>query len=802
MNGDNALIKDCKIEENPIIGILIQGVENCSVTDSIIRYQEDQYALGIKVMDSTNTSIINSFISGNGERYGDGIFIVDSFNTRISNNSITVQDDGISLERSDHTVIRDNIIQNTEQAVSSSSCSDIRLLWNEFGYSVQGGNFQQSNQIFIDAITIYHNEYGFIFEECDRIMITGTEAAVTESAIELLSSTNSTIFSNLMGGGGIYIEGLEAEHWSTHTIDPTNTFQGKPILYIRNATSGTISDTFGQVILYNCTNNSLRDMSFADACVAIQMGFCSSIDVWNITIEDSEAGIILFSSDTITIRNSHFENCMSGIVGILLEQIVVRNVSTDYCPRPLEMSGSSGVSVQHSVFHGSDVDLSDCTFISISDNLFLINSFETRDCTDIAIRQNNMTSSRILLRSSDEISIRDNLFSEGYIFLIGASFVLIENNTITDVDSDGIRIEDGVSLNISSNYIGQVDEFGIVIQKSTDVSIFHNIVIDSKRGGISLHANGTVVVQNNFCSANNYFAISIKSYFDTVEKPSFFIVESNSIFNNTGTGISMTVYQQSLLVRDNTCNMNSGGMAIQDSHGNVILTGNQCNENSYDGILVRDSGNVTIINTSANGNEKYGLNIRDSNYISIHRLNVNNSRQASINIRSSGEIYITNSSLTISDYGLFVHENTGFISIMNSTIMDDRRFGIFIERRTGRSLNAIMNYWGHDSGPYHESTNPDGIGSSVTDLVIYSPWLKMSNVEEPERRSVDRDREDDGLDDLDDDPLILVILTAILVFLSSLLVVISLSVHQRPIPKRSLDRVHFPQYRFKGPPGS
>lgn len=37
-------------------------------------------------------------------------------------------------------------------------------------------------------------------------------------------------------------------------------------------------------------------------------------------------------------------------------------------------------------------------------------------------------------------------------------------------------------------------------------------------------------------------------------------------------------------------------------------------------------------------------------------------------------------------------------------------------------LNAVNNWWGEESGPYHPSTNPDGTGNQVTDYVIFTPW--------------------------------------------------------------------------------
>ena len=37
-------------------------------------------------------------------------------------------------------------------------------------------------------------------------------------------------------------------------------------------------------------------------------------------------------------------------------------------------------------------------------------------------------------------------------------------------------------------------------------------------------------------------------------------------------------------------------------------------------------------------------------------------------------------------------------------------------------MDAINNWWGDNSGPYHPGTNPSGTGDKVSDNVLYHPW--------------------------------------------------------------------------------
>ncbi len=50
----------------------------------------------------------------------------------------------------------------------------------------------------------------------------------------------------------------------------------------------------------------------------------------------------------------------------------------------------------------------------------------------------------------------------------------------------------------------------------------------------------------------------------------------------------------------------------------------------------------------------------------------------------------------------------------------------------GNNINAINNWWGDITGPYHVTTNADGLGDEVSDNVDYRPWAYNSNVDTDE----------------------------------------------------------------------
>lgn len=61
----------------------------------------------------------------------------------------------------------------------------------------------------------------------------------------------------------------------------------------------------------------------------------------------------------------------------------------------------------------------------------------------------------------------------------------------------------------------------------------------------------------------------------------------------------------------------------------------------------------------------------------------------------------------------------GTIVLSQNSFEDNGTFGV----QSSISLIAENNWWGHPSGPYHPTTNPDGQGNEVSDNIDYDPWL-------------------------------------------------------------------------------
>jgi len=84
---------------------------------------------------------------------------------------------------------------------------------------------------------------------------------------------------------------------------------------------------------------------------------------------------------------------------------------------------------------------------------------------------------------------------------------------------------------------------------------------------------------------------------------------------------------------------------------------------------------------------------------------------------------ITNNSVAYNKYGITYEGSTGNLARFND-IYRNSLYGMYVSG--GSTVNAEHNYWGNETGPYHESINPEGTGNRVNGDGVnldFIPWL-------------------------------------------------------------------------------
>ncbi|HEC89266.1 MAG TPA: hypothetical protein ENI44_01640, partial [Thermoplasmatales archaeon] len=210
--------------------------------------------------ENRNTTIID------GNYIGDVINIVTNWvnisDFKVQNSgSYSPSAAGIKLSDVQDCHIENTIITNNKYGIyiSSSCCAvfDDIVSNNHFGITL----------IFSDSCTI-------------------SDTTISNNfwyGIELSSSSICTITNNEMIENSIFISGDMLSHWNTHTIDTSNTVNGRPVYYWKNRVGGTIPYGAGEVILANCSGVRVDRQDISNGTVGIEVGFSSGCSISNNT---------------------------------------------------------------------------------------------------------------------------------------------------------------------------------------------------------------------------------------------------------------------------------------------------------------------------------------------------------------------------------------------------------------------------------------------------------------------------------------------------------------------------------------
>ncbi|NMA91990.1 MAG: hypothetical protein GX973_02560, partial [Firmicutes bacterium] len=286
------------------------------------------------------------------------------------------------------------------------------------------------------------------------------------------------------------------------------------------------------------------------------------------------------------------------------------------------------------------------------------------------------------------------------------SGVLIENCTIQGHDLSGIINITSSALEVVNNYISN-----------------NGIITSFERAGIFLRPHGPTAIINNTIRNNNGDGI----YADGSDAG--LLIKNNSIENEPNSGITLAWEEQNVTIENNTirnCGLDSdelkGGIVIVQSMAEII-SGNIIDECQQRGIMW-----AWVPSTGPEPTTILILNNR-----------ISNSSHDGIYLFSQGpgsfippDPYplkpLVNDNLIIGNNGAGVFISNAFLGnptgtadpLLECNSIEDNGWGAINQRNA--VINAVNNWWGASSGPYHPVENPGGTGNPVSDNIDFKPW--------------------------------------------------------------------------------
>ena len=165
-----------------------------------------------------------------------------------------------------------------------------------------------------------------------------------------------------------------------------------------------------------------------------------------------------------------------------------------------------------------------------------------------------------------------------------------------------------------------------------------------------------------------------------------------------------------------------GGQAVSWSSGEPQI-------GDWGGIETRGDGTLKMEYTVVNyGGQSYVAPVKNN----LIKLNTVYAQSYYHNIGAitigGREATINHSSIFSNTIGILVYGHAS-VAIHNTGIFSNSQGGLLNYGST--QVDATHNWWGNESGPYHEELNPDGEGDKVVGDVLFTPWIGQPEENRP-----------------------------------------------------------------------
>lgn len=218
---------------------------------------------------------------------------------------------GIVVSNSHNVTIEDSVVSESgDKGVDIASSREIGILRNEVRLSRGAGLYVwRSDGTQIRENKISRNDIGIFLSETTDTLLSG----------------------NSLTQDGVVVSGGTLSHYTSHTIESSNSVSGRPILYYRDCNGITVDGRIlGQLILANCTGASATNLRVQDTDWGIELAFVNGFRLADSVINHNQGGVFLYSASNISLEENRISSNLIGLeVRSSTEVNVTRNSFTD-----------------------------------------------------------------------------------------------------------------------------------------------------------------------------------------------------------------------------------------------------------------------------------------------------------------------------------------------------------------------------------------------------------------------------------------------------------------------------------------
>jgi len=715
---------------------------------------------------------------------GVGIYVTSSNNSifwnNCSNNTV-----GIALLNStSNNTVQGNIAgSNLKTGINTVHSDTNRLtsnmIWdngiNGIYFSKSTDNIIEDNSICYNGNTSGNYRAGiWIYRADDNMYINNTVSNNNRSGLLIKHSENSTIMNNTCSSNvatGINLQGCAGGSISKNTVsgNPVGVYlhHSENVLFMDN----TCYDNQKGLFLYGASNNEVFRNNFRNNGQGIYVTGVSSYSMYNEAhynsiVNNTEWGINATNNDgnTINATNNWWGN-ESGPYHETKNSNGTGDNVTDYVifdpwlkNETKKEQGRLYIRVRDSKNHAA---LPNTTITIKGDDVnYTLTTNETGNAEREVVgdKSYTLTAEKDRYHSQKRYIYVEEGEKEWVYFYLRKEpgrtwyvdddapeggngsreqpFNKIQDGVDAADDDDTVRVWDGhymenVVVNKSLGLVGNGSK--TVINGSGDGNVVEVVADGVNMSDFSVIMSGSggwdagILVESDDCRLLNN-TLLWNRYGIYVKNSTGSQVKNNTCSGNARSGIYVR-YSNHTEVSNNSCQDNGGGITIWDSDANTIVR-NTCHSNDNNGIELQEADNNSVSNNNCSDNE-FGLYlIANSHHNSITNNELSRNENGA-GLRLSDHNYLARNNCSFNEeYGIYLNsyadDNRAYFNI----IAGNGEYGIHAQDNK-EIINATYNWWGNESGPYHEEKNPNGTGDNVTDYVIFDPWLESEDEKEP-----------------------------------------------------------------------
>lgn len=683
-DGDTILVYDGTYNENLIINKSIRLIGNgssvCHLNNSFFEYgiiitHDDVLVQGLNIR-----SIIGGNIVGcDAVRLHDitmieplaGITISDVSNLSLS--QITISDGlfGLAIQNGVDVSITDCEINRSYFGIYVSNITNLTVSNNTLDSSSMAMIIMEMQEGLIQNNRILNaSDAGFYVESCDSLNLEGNEIESSIEGVYLHQSSNISMRNNSMQDGGLLLMGDEDFNHDSHDIDLSNTVNGQPLLYLADQVGGVFDEGYGQVVLFNCSEVTLRNQTLGGIRAGVTIHYSDNLTLQNISASDCSIGVDVYNSVDINTSDSIFQNhSYSGLVYTNSIRAESMNNSFLDCEEGLSLYGGTWNNAHGNSFQNCNygISINSLENGSITDNnfheglygLYIVYS------DNLGLSNNNLQnlSTGVYIRSDRNMTLRDNVMNTGGIKLVGdqehidshdidLSNLVNGNPLLYLTYVDGMVVDDAYGQIILVNASNVALRNQSIHNVSTGIMLYgcgdstvDNVTLDMCEIGLSMEYSRNISVQNSAITNSGLLGIRSSSSDDgwflnitvTSGFNGIYLLNShnNSILHSSSSqndisGLILGLSHDNQVLYCNLSSNGENGLELKSESSRNIISHNIIGGNVLNGIFVRQqSDNNTILGNNITDNG-CGISINQSAYNIIHSNNfIGNDNQSS-----------------------------------------------------------------------------------------------------------------------------------------------------------------------------